>query len=89
MLKVPLLEVFSSFDLTDSVELAPILSLDGEEIGIVTSGGPSPTLNENIAMGYVPAEYKKSGTEVQVKVRGKPRKAVVTKMPFVPTKYFK
>ena len=88
-MKAPLPEVLSPLDLTDRVELAPILSADGEEIGIVTSGGPSPTLNQNIAMGYVPAEYKKSGTEVQVKIRGKPRKAVVTKMPFVPTKYFK
>jgi aminomethyltransferase len=88
-LKVPLPEVLSPFALADCVELAPILSVGGEEIGIVTSGGPSPTLNQNIAMGYVPADYKKSGTEVQVQVRGKPRKAVVTKLPVVPTKYFK
>ena len=56
---------------------------------MVTSGGPSPTLNENIAMGYVEGKYRKAGTQVKIQVRGKERAAVVTKMPFVPTKYFK
>jgi aminomethyltransferase len=31
----------------------------------------------------------KAGTEVAVVVRGKERKAVVTKMPFMETKYYK
>ena len=67
-----------------------MFSEDGaEEIGVVTSGAPSPTLNQNIAMGYVQAPFRKAGTNVQVQVRGKKRPAVVTKMPFVPTKYFK
>ncbi|KAI1423655.1 glycine cleavage system T protein [Xylaria sp. FL1777] len=60
-----------------------------EKIGIVTSGCPSPTLGKNIAMGYVKDGLHKAGTEVQVLVRGRPRKAVVTKMPFVPAKYWK
>jgi aminomethyltransferase len=59
------------------------------EIGIVTSGSPSPTLNQNIAMGYVARTYSKPGTNVEIQVRGRGRKAVVTKMPFVPSKYFK
>jgi aminomethyltransferase len=46
-------------------------------------------LGKNIAMGYVEAEYRKAGTQVMVMVRGKERPAVITKMPFVPTKYFK
>ncbi|KAK3937122.1 hypothetical protein QBC46DRAFT_18404 [Diplogelasinospora grovesii] len=62
---------------------------DGNEIGVVTSGCPSPTLGKNIAMGYVKDGFHKAGTEVEVLVRGKPRKAVVTKMPFVQTKYWK
>ncbi|KAI0095800.1 glycine cleavage system T protein [Nemania sp. FL0031] len=67
------------------------VSADGnsEKIGVVTSGCPSPTLGKNIAMGYVKDGLHKAGTEVQVLVRGKPRKAVVTKMPFVPSKYWK
>ncbi|KAI0404791.1 glycine cleavage system T protein [Xylaria palmicola] len=72
-------------------EGAKIVSADGanERIGVVTSGCPSPTLGKNIAMGYVKDGLHKAGTEVQVVVRGRSRKAVVTKMPFVPAKYWK
>jgi len=61
----------------------------GEKIGVVTSGCPSPTMGKNIAMGYVKNGKHKSGTEVAVVVRGRKRKAVVSKMPFVPSKYWK
>ncbi|KAK4201234.1 putative aminomethyltransferase [Triangularia verruculosa] len=67
-------------------------SEDGKEVvslGTVTSGCPSPSLGKNIAMGYIKDGFHKAGTEVDVLVRGRPRKAVVTKMPFVPTKYWK
>jgi aminomethyltransferase len=70
-------------------EGAEILDADGNVIGNITSGCPSPTLKKNIAMGYIKEGMHKSGTEVNVKVRGKPRKAVVSKMPFVPSKYHK
>ncbi|OTA82790.1 hypothetical protein M434DRAFT_400892 [Hypoxylon sp. CO27-5] len=70
-------------------EGAKIVDASGEEVGVVTSGCPSPTLDKNIAMGYIKDGLHKVGTEVDVLVRGKPRKAVVTKMPFVPTKYWK
>lgn len=62
---------------------------DGEAVGTVTSGSPSPTLKKNIAMGYVKDGLQKSGTELDVVVRGKARKAIVTKMPFVPHRYYK
>lgn len=62
---------------------------DGEKIGTITSGVPSPTLGQNIAMGYIKDGQHKAGTEVDVVVRGKKRKATVTKMPFVPAKYWK
>ncbi|KAJ9647888.1 Aminomethyltransferase, mitochondrial [Coniosporium apollinis] len=61
----------------------------GEKVGKVTSGCPSPTLKKNIAMGYIKQGLNKAGTEVEVVVRGKNRKAVVSKMPFVPSKYWK
>lgn len=70
-------------------EGAKIVDANGEEVGNVTSGCPSPTLGKNIAMGYVRDGLHKAGTEVQVLVRGKPRKATVTKMPFVASKYWK
>jgi aminomethyltransferase len=70
-------------------EGAEIIDGDKNVIGKVTSGCPSPTLKKNIAMAYVKDGQHKAGTELQVMVRGKPRKAVVTKMPFVASKYFK
>jgi aminomethyltransferase len=59
------------------------------EVGFITSGCPSPTLGKNIAMGYVDLGFHKAGRQVDVLVRGRPRKAVVAKMPFVKTKYWK
>ncbi|KAL5114692.1 Aminomethyltransferase, mitochondrial [Pleosporales sp. CAS-2024a] len=70
-------------------EGAEIVNEAGEKIGNITSGCPSPTLKKNIAMGYIKDGMHKAGTEVDVVVRGKKRKAVVTKMPFVPSKYHK
>ncbi|KAJ6789610.1 hypothetical protein PWT90_09636 [Aphanocladium album] len=62
---------------------------DGEKIGNITSGVPSPTLGKNIAMGYIKDGQHKSGTEVDVVVRGRKRKGVVAKMPFIQTRYWK
>jgi aminomethyltransferase len=70
-------------------EGAEVVDGSGEAIGKVTSGCPSPTLKKNIVMAYVKDGHHKAGTELQVVVRGKKRKAVVTKMPFVPSKYWK
>jgi aminomethyltransferase len=70
-------------------EGADIVDEKGEKIGNITSGCPSPTLGKNIAMGYIKDGFHKSGTNVEVVVRGKKRKARVTKMPFVPSKYWK
>eukprot|EP00899_Mesostigma_viride_P009672 jgi/Mesvir1/18706/Mv12419-RA.1 len=67
---------------------ADILSpVTGKKIGTVTSGGVSPCLKHNIAMGYVETASSKSDTKVNVSVRGKVSPAVVAKMPFVPAKY--
>lgn len=69
-------------------ENTPILSLNGEVIGAVTSGGRSPTLKKPIAMGYVPPEQGKIGSKVLIDVRGKIYEAIITKMPFVQTNYY-
>ncbi|XP_041954839.1 aminomethyltransferase, mitochondrial [Alosa sapidissima] len=66
----------------------PILAPDGRVIGEITSGCPSPCLKKNVAMGYVEAGFSKVGTAVQVEVRKKAVPAVVSKMPFVPSKYY-
>jgi len=69
---------------------AKIFDPSGKElIGAVTSGIPSPTLSKNIAMAYVQTGFHKKGTEVQVDVRNKLRKAVLTPMPFVKPRYWR
>ncbi|KAG9299589.1 hypothetical protein G9A89_020760 [Geosiphon pyriformis] len=70
-------------------ENAEIYNLDEEAIGKVTSGIPSPSLKQNIAMGYVKNGFHKIGTWLQVKVRSRYQRAKVVKMPFVPPKYYK
>ncbi len=60
----------------------PVLSLDGEKIGEVTSGSPAPFLKKNIALAYVPVAYTEIGTEVGVEIRGQSVKAKVVPTPF-------
>lgn len=59
----------------------------GEIVGRVTSGGFAPTLQAPIAMGYVPPALAAPGTLLDILVRGKALPAVVTTLPFVPTRY--
>ncbi|MGH7026081.1 glycine cleavage system aminomethyltransferase GcvT [Brevundimonas sp.] len=70
-------------------EGAEIADLDGNLIGKITSGGPSPTLGHNIAMGYVPPAFAELGTDLKVIVRGKPAAAEVVATPFVATRYYR
>src|SRR6476469_1665562 len=49
--------------------------------GEVTSGTMSPMLEVGIGMAYVPAAAAKTGTELVIDVRGKPRRAEVKKKP--------
>ena len=70
-------------------EGAEIADMDGNIIGNVTSGGPSPTLGRNIAMGYVPPVFAELGTALKVLVRGKPAAAEVVATPFVAQRYYR
>jgi len=58
------------------------LDENGNEIGVVTSGSPSPTLGKNIALAYVPPSMTGLGTEIFVEIRGQKVKAVVVGTPF-------
>ena len=53
------------------------------EIGVITSGTMSPTLNKAIAMGYVSSDYHKLGSEVYIQVRKKLIKAKIISLPFI------
>ena len=61
----------------------PILDAEGKEIGIVTSGTLSPSLQKPIGMGYVELDYAKAGTEIQVQIRKKSVKAELIKGRFL------
>lgn len=61
----------------------PLLDLEGREIGVVTSGTHSPSLNKPIGMGYVEIENSKPGTIVQVQIRKKPAQAQIIKGRFL------
>lgn len=57
---------------------------NGEKVGAVTSGGFSPSLNENIALGYVTnLSDLKTDTKVQIMIREKLHDAIIVKRPFV------
>jgi aminomethyltransferase len=58
------------------------VTLEGKEIGVVTSGTFSPSLHKGLAMGYVRPESSVPGTELSIVVRGKSFRARVTKLPF-------
>ena len=60
----------------------PVRSIEGERLGVVTSGSPSPTLKKNIAMALVPPEQAGIGNEIAVEIRGALVKARVVPTPF-------
>ena len=68
-------------------EGALILDGEGNEVGRVTSGGFSPSLQRPIAMGYVAAGLSEIGTALKLEQRGKLFDARVAAMPFVPHRY--
>jgi aminomethyltransferase len=60
----------------------PVLSLEGNEIGVITSGSPAPFLKTNIAFALVPASVAASGADVLVQVRANQVKAKQVPHPF-------
>jgi aminomethyltransferase len=68
-------------------EGALVLDGEGNEVGRITSGGFSPSLQRPIAMGYVATALGEAGTELKLEQRGKLFDAKVAPMPFVPHRY--
>lgn len=60
----------------------PIYNENSEEVGRVTSGTMSPSLNKAIGLGYVPVAMKDEDTTLFIGVRKKMLKAKVVKLPF-------
>jgi glycine cleavage system T protein (aminomethyltransferase) len=60
----------------------PIQDSAGQKIGEVTSGGPAPTLEKNVGMGYVPIALATPGTPLQIDCRGKLVAARIVNGPF-------
>jgi aminomethyltransferase len=70
-------------------EGAEIVSADGAQIGVVTSGGFGPSVNGPIAMGYVERTHAAIGTPISLMVRGKPLSARIVALPFHPHAYYR
>ena len=59
-----------------------VCDAQGNKIGEVRSGSPSPSTGKNIGTALVDAAFAKAGTELYIKIREKLTKAVAVKMPF-------
>ncbi len=68
-------------------EGALVLDGEGNEIGRVTSGTFSPSLQRPIAMGYAATALSAPGTMLTLEQRGKLFQAEVVAMPVVPHRY--
>jgi aminomethyltransferase len=56
--------------------------IDGSPAGWVTSGGPSPTLNKNVGLCYLPADRAGTGQNIQILIRGQMVDAITVSTPF-------
>ena len=68
-------------------EGARVLDGEGNEVGRVTSGGFSPTLEKPIGMAYVATALAEPGATIMLEQRGKLFSAMVAAMPFVAHRY--
>lgn len=61
---------------------AEVLDAEGNAVGKVTSGGPSPTLGNAVGMAYVPADVAGPGKTIRIQQRKKTLAAELVKGPF-------
>lgn len=58
------------------------ISVNGRDVGHVTSGTMTPYLKKALGLGYVPAGISKAGTELGIVIRGKTAPAKIVETPF-------
>jgi aminomethyltransferase len=83
---VRLLVAFEMIDRGVPREHYPI-AVGGATVGAVTTGMKSPTLDKFVGLGYVPRVLSKIGTEIDILVRGAPKKAMIVRRPFYKPQY--
>jgi aminomethyltransferase len=64
-----------------------LVDAHGRKLGHVTSGTLAPTVNQPIAMAYLPQDHAQAQHEVYAEVRGKRLPMRVSPMPFTPHRY--
>lgn len=70
-------------------EGAELFDAEGNRVGSVTSGTFAPSLSQPIVMAYVSKEVSAEGTALFAEVRGKRLPMTVSRMPFVPQRYYR
>ncbi|MFG6431384.1 glycine cleavage system aminomethyltransferase GcvT [Roseateles sp. LYH14W] len=70
-------------------EGAKIVTADGTEIGVVTSGTLGPTVNQPVALAYLDKAHTAVGAQVFAIVRDKRTPMVVSPTPFTPNRYYR
>ena len=63
------------------------IGVAGQIVGHVTTGMKSPTLDQFVGMGYLPRQFTKLGTVIEIMVRGQAKAAKVVKRPLYQPKY--
>jgi aminomethyltransferase len=59
-----------------------IVDASGNQIGIVTSGTMSPSMNTGIGLGYITTENSSIGSDIYIRIRKNDVRAKVVKLPF-------
>lgn len=68
-------------------EGSELFDAHGHKLGTVTSGSFAPTVNQPIAMAYLPMNHALMGNEIYAQVRGKHYPMRVTTLSFVKSRY--
>ncbi|WP_026353916.1 glycine cleavage system aminomethyltransferase GcvT [Woodsholea maritima] len=63
--------------------------INGDVVGVVTSGGFGPSADKPVGMGYIATEHAAIGTEIEILIRGKARGAEIVKMPIVEHRFYR